>query len=164
MAKDQQLHPQSRARQGARHDNRSTWKQSPSKTPVVKEEKEVVELEFSVKEIAANAVTKRDATAEPASDATSNQWRDPWSFSLITVASLVAAAGLILCIWQSFTTTQLDPKGAAMSYMASGFVRFPDFDTEHTRFATKYSLHLYKELGIDDDDERVGHAQEPRTE
>jgi glycosylphosphatidylinositol deacylase len=38
-----------------------------------------------------------------------------------------------------------------MSYMASSFVQFPDFDTEHTRFATKYSLHMYRELGVDED-------------
>jgi hypothetical protein len=38
-----------------------------------------------------------------------------------------------------------------MSFMASSFVRFTDFDTEHTRFATKYSLHMYRELGVDED-------------
>ncbi|KAF2456102.1 PGAP1-like protein-domain-containing protein [Lineolata rhizophorae] len=38
-----------------------------------------------------------------------------------------------------------------MSYMRPGFVKFSDFDTEHTRFATKYSLHLYREGGIDED-------------
>jgi len=42
-----------------------------------------------------------------------------------------------------------------MSYMASSFIKFGDFDTEHTRFATKYSLHLYRELGVDEDP-RVG--------
>jgi GPI inositol-deacylase len=38
-----------------------------------------------------------------------------------------------------------------MSYMASSFVRFDNFDTEHTRFASKYTLHLYRELGVDED-------------
>ncbi|KAK3044812.1 GPI inositol deacylase, partial [Coniosporium uncinatum] len=45
----------------------------------------------------------------------------------------------------------LDPKGAGMSRMASSYVQFAGFDTEHTRFATKYNLYLYRELGIDED-------------
>lgn len=139
---------QQRTRQ-SRPDTRTAWKQSMSAPKSMTKEKGVLELEFSVKEIARDTAVERAQTMP-------NQWRDPWSFSLLTVASRVAAAGLMLCIWQSFTTTQLDPKGAAMSFMASAFVRFPDFDTEHTRFATKYSLHLYREMGIDDDDSRVG--------
>lgn len=31
------------------------------------------------------------------------------------------------------------------------FFNFADFDTEHTRFASKYSLHLYREVGFDED-------------
>lgn len=38
-----------------------------------------------------------------------------------------------------------------MSYMRAAFAKFDDFDTEHTRFATKYSLYLYREGGIDED-------------
>lgn len=38
-----------------------------------------------------------------------------------------------------------------MSYMRPAFAKFPDFDTEHTRFASKYSLYLYREGGIDED-------------
>lgn len=133
-----------------RADARTAWKQSASpEKSSVNEKEEVLELEFSVKEIA------RDSTKAERVPEMPHQWRSPWSFSLLTVATLAGAAMLILCIWQSFTTTQLDPKGAAMSYMASGFYAFPDFDTEHTRFATKYSLHLYKEMGIDDEDDKV---------
>ncbi|KAF2435964.1 PGAP1-domain-containing protein [Tothia fuscella] len=80
---------------------------------------------------------------------------NPWTCSWLLLGALTTAALLGLCIFQSFTTRQLDPKGAAMSYMASAFVKYPDFDTEHTRFATKYSLHLYREVGIDDGDSRV---------
>ncbi|KAJ8124976.1 hypothetical protein O1611_g8665 [Lasiodiplodia mahajangana] len=36
-----------------------------------------------------------------------------------------------------------------MSWMSPSFVHFSDFDTEHTRFASKYSLYLYREQGID---------------
>ena len=38
-----------------------------------------------------------------------------------------------------------------MSYMMPTFTRFSDFDTEHTRFASKYSLYLYRERGVDED-------------
>lgn len=42
-----------------------------------------------------------------------------------------------------------------MSYMRPSYVHFTDFDTEHTRFATKYSLYLYREQGFDDEN-KVG--------
>ncbi|EOO01479.1 putative gpi inositol-deacylase protein [Phaeoacremonium minimum UCRPA7] len=35
--------------------------------------------------------------------------------------------------------------------MRPSYVELKDFDTEHTRFASKYSLHLYREQGIDND-------------
>ena len=38
-----------------------------------------------------------------------------------------------------------------MSYMRAMFAPFSDFDTEHTRFASKYSLYLYREGGVDED-------------
>lgn len=79
------------------------------------------------------------------------RWRNPWSISVPTLATLAAAALLLCAIWQSFVTRQLDPKGAGMSRMASSYVHFAGFDTEHTRFATKYNLYLYRELGIDED-------------
>lgn len=37
-----------------------------------------------------------------------------------------------------------------MSYMRPSFIHYKDFDTEHTRFASKYSLYLYREEGLDD--------------
>lgn len=36
-----------------------------------------------------------------------------------------------------------------MSYMRPSYIHFSEFDTEHTRFASKYSLYLYREQGID---------------
>ena len=40
-----------------------------------------------------------------------------------------------------------------MYYSRSIFTQFADFDTEHTRFASKYSLYLYREGGFDEDPE-----------
>lgn len=128
---------------------KTAWDQSPQQRKTALKEKEIAELQLPENDITQDAAMKKKESQQRA------QWRNPWACSKLTLGSLVAAAGLMLCIWQSFTTRQLDPKGAAMSYMASAFVRFPDFDTEHTRFATKYSLHLYREMGVDDEDARV---------
>lgn len=37
--------------------------------------------------------------------------------------------------------------------MAPSFLKIVDFDTEHTRFASKYNLYLYREQGVDPYDE-----------
>lgn len=77
--------------------------------------------------------------------------RGPWPCSALTLATSACSILLLLTIVRSFITLQLDPKGCAMSYMMPAFTHFPDFDTEHTRFASKYSLYLYREGGVDDD-------------
>ncbi|KAI4723193.1 PGAP1-domain-containing protein [Aureobasidium sp. EXF-10727] len=77
--------------------------------------------------------------------------RSPWSCSLVTMICTGLSLLLLATIAQSFLSRQLDPKGCNMSYMLSAFAKYTDFDTEHTRFATKYSLYLYREAGIDQD-------------
>lgn len=77
--------------------------------------------------------------------------RSAWYCSPITFATTLLAVLLALAIFRSFSTRQLDPDGCSMSYMRAGFAKFEDFDTEHTRFASKYSLYLYREGGIDED-------------
>ncbi len=77
--------------------------------------------------------------------------RSPWRCSFLTLATSVCSILLLLAIIRAFVTLQLDPKGCAMSYMRPSFTKFPDFDTEHTRFASKYSLYLYREGGVDED-------------
>ncbi len=59
------------------------------------------------------------------------------------------AAFLLMTI--SFLTRQLDTKGCEMAYMWPTYAKFDDFDDEHTRFAGKYSLHIYREGGMNDD-------------
>jgi hypothetical protein len=39
--------------------------------------------------------------------------------------------------------------------MRPSFAKLSDFDTEHTRFASKYSTYLYRE-GLIDEDTKVG--------
>lgn len=77
--------------------------------------------------------------------------RGPWSCSLLPLTATLSAVVLMLFILHSFVTRQLDSKGCDMYYTRSLFFNFADFDTEHTRFATKYSLHLYREVGFDED-------------
>lgn len=80
--------------------------------------------------------------------------RGLWSISLLTLITTFAGLLFLSSILYSFLNRQLDPKGCRMSYMRPSFVKLSDFDTEHTHFASKYSMYLYREGGIDDD-ERV---------
>jgi len=99
------------------------------------------------------APTRQDLPNAMAASATHRRarLRSPWSCSLLTLASTVLAALIAFVMIQSFLTRQRDPKGCAMSYMRPAFAKFSDFDTEHTRFASKYSLYLYREVGVDED-------------
>ncbi|KAF2760597.1 GPI inositol-deacylase [Pseudovirgaria hyperparasitica] len=83
-------------------------------------------------------------------------WRNPWSSSFWTIGATLAALALLATIGYSFTTWQLDPKGCAMCYMRPSFVKYTGFDTEHTPFASKYSLYLYREGVIDEDPKLKG--------
>ncbi|KAL9000380.1 MAG: hypothetical protein Q9169_000897 [Polycauliona sp. 2 TL-2023] len=85
-------------------------------------------------------------------------WRiqSPWSCSLLSFTATFSALLFMLYILHSFTTRQLDSKGCDMYYTRSMFYHFADFDTEHTRFASKYSLHLYREIGFDEDSKVKG--------
>jgi GPI inositol-deacylase len=62
--------------------------------------------------------------------------------SFILACLSVAFLGLVA---HSFLNLQRDPKGCKMSFMYPSYAKLSDFDTEHTRFATKYSLYLYRE-------------------
>jgi hypothetical protein len=77
--------------------------------------------------------------------------RDPWACSLFTLAAALLGFAALSLMTHSFMTRQLDTKGCNMCYMRPSFAQFTDFDTEHTRFASKYSLYLYREGGIDGD-------------
>jgi hypothetical protein len=77
--------------------------------------------------------------------------RNPWACSLYTLVTTLLGFAALFLMAQSFLTRQLDTKGCEMSYMRPIFHKFDDFDTEHTRFASKYSLYLYREGGIDED-------------
>jgi GPI inositol-deacylase len=76
--------------------------------------------------------------------------RSPWSCSLLTAITTATAVVFLLAIIHSAVTRQLDPQGCVMSRMSPTYIKLSGFDTEHTRFATKYSLYLYREEGVDE--------------
>lgn len=77
--------------------------------------------------------------------------RSPWSCSLLTLSATLLAIITLLAIVHSFVARQLDTKGCEMYWSRSIFFKFDDFDTEHTRFASKYSLYIHREGGFDED-------------
>ena len=92
-----------------------------------------------------------DSTVEGYDTKWRQRLRNPWACSPYTLVTTVAAFATLFLMAQSFLSRQLDVKGCNMSYMRPAYIRFHDFDTEHTRFASKYSLYLYREGGIDED-------------
>ncbi|KAK3391024.1 GPI inositol-deacylase [Podospora didyma] len=77
--------------------------------------------------------------------------RSPWAITILTLLASVVGLGFMVAVLNSSATRQLDPKGCRMSYMRPSYARLDEFDTEHTRFASKYSLYLYREQGVDHD-------------
>lgn len=77
--------------------------------------------------------------------------RQPSSFSLLVLLTSGIGILLLALVSRSLYSYQAEAKGCRMSYMRPSYVHFIEFDTEHTRFATKYSLYLYREQGIDDE-------------
>ncbi|KAK3323585.1 GPI inositol-deacylase [Cercophora scortea] len=77
--------------------------------------------------------------------------RSPWAVTFLVVLASILGIGFQASVISSSATRQLDPKGCRMSYMRPSFSKLEEFDNEYTRFATKYSLYLYREQGIDQD-------------
>ncbi|KAH9887818.1 PGAP1-domain-containing protein [Xylariomycetidae sp. FL2044] len=75
--------------------------------------------------------------------------RNPWTISLLTLFTSVLGITLLSTVLYSSMKLHCDRKGCRMSWMSPSFTKFDDFDTEHTRFASKYSLYLYREQGIE---------------
>jgi len=78
-------------------------------------------------------------------------WRSPWAISFLALVASIVGIGCLITVLHSSVTRQIDPKGCRMSYMRPSYAKLNEFDTEHTRLASKYSLYLYREQGIDHD-------------
>ena len=84
------------------------------------------------------------------------QWRlsrarGPWSCSRLTLAVTIMGTALLLTILHAFFQRQSDPSGCIVPWTRPTYIAFRDFDTEHTRFATKYHLYLLRDGSYDED-------------
>ena len=68
---------------------------------------------------------------------------------LVLIASFLAILSLSFIV-HSAVNLQVEPQGCVMSMMSPTYLRLSGFDTEHSRFASKYSLYLYREEGVDE--------------
>ncbi|CAG7942408.1 unnamed protein product [Penicillium olsonii] len=75
--------------------------------------------------------------------------RSPWSCSILTALTTCVAVVVLISIVQSFVGRQVGGDGCGVPMMSPTFIRMLEFDTEHTRFASKYNLFVYREEGVD---------------
>ncbi|RPA94491.1 PGAP1-domain-containing protein [Choiromyces venosus 120613-1] len=75
--------------------------------------------------------------------------RSAWLCSLSTLGVTFLSAFVLWTTIRSFRERQCDIKGCRMPQMSPVYIREKDFDTEHTRFASKYNLYLYREHNVD---------------
>lgn len=127
------------SRRSCSHEQRTAWSATVISTPALDEK------------TALDARVPSQETTQAAADQRRSHLRSPWWCSFLTLATSVCSILLLLVVIHSFLNRQLDPKGCKMCWMRPSFTRFSDFDTEHTRFASKYSLYLYREGGVDED-------------
>jgi len=76
--------------------------------------------------------------------------QSPWTWRPLTLITTAVALLLLSLIVRSSLKLQVDPQGCVMSMMTPTYIKLSGFDTEHSRFATKYSLYLYREEGVDE--------------
>lgn len=77
--------------------------------------------------------------------------RSPWKASLLVLSTTALSILILLGIVNSFLTRQRDPVGCGMVWMRPIYAKYEGFDSEWTRFASKYGLYLYREGGINED-------------
>lgn len=127
--------------------DRSNWASQDSRNAAVGREK--------ASQVSVISVPVEDSSNGKMPDSQSqfrrSRFRSPWSTSWATVLTTVVAIASLLVITHSFLWRQIDTKGCRMSYMRPAFAKLDEFDTEHTRFASKYSVYLYREQMVDED-------------
>ena len=73
-----------------------------------------------------------------------------WTWRPLTLITTAIALLALAAIVNSSLYLQVDPQGCVMSRMSPTYIELKGFDTEHSRFAAKYSLYLYREEGVDE--------------
>ncbi|KKK16283.1 hypothetical protein P175DRAFT_0504604 [Aspergillus ochraceoroseus IBT 24754] len=90
-----------------------------------------------------------ETSPDPQHRSRSSRLRSPWESSVLTALTTVLASLLLFSIFRSFSALQTGSNGCGIPVMSPTFLRMVGFDTEHTRFASKYNLFLYREEGVD---------------
>ncbi|KAJ5495472.1 GPI inositol-deacylase [Penicillium diatomitis] len=90
-----------------------------------------------------------EASSPESRRARQSSLRSPWSLSILTALTTLCALAFLASIVSSFATRQQGEAGCGVPMMSPTFIRMLEFDTEHTRFASKYNLFLYREEGVD---------------
>ncbi|KAH8705927.1 putative GPI maturation protein [Talaromyces proteolyticus] len=75
--------------------------------------------------------------------------RSPWSVSILSLSTALAGVFFFLFIMHSFMRRPLGADGCQTPLMSPTYLKMLGFDAEHTRFASKYNLYLYREEGVD---------------
>jgi glycosylphosphatidylinositol deacylase len=78
-----------------------------------------------------------------------SRFRSPWSCSLLTLSVAVSGLVCLLFILHAFLHRPVGDDGCDVPLMSPTYIRMVEFDAEHTRFASKYNLFLYREEGVD---------------
>lgn len=75
--------------------------------------------------------------------------RSPWSISILALSTALTSVFFLLFITHSFVNRPVGVDGCQVPVMSPTYLRMVGFDAEHTRFASKYNLYLYREQGVD---------------
>ncbi|KAL2002209.1 hypothetical protein VTN02DRAFT_432 [Thermoascus thermophilus] len=124
-----------------RSRNSSAWRNPPSQTP-----------NDGAKSAAMMPLASQRLSMESSPEAQrfrQSRLRSPWSCSLLTLFATLLATIALCGILHSFATRQVGADGCDVPVMSPTFIKMLGFDTEHTRFASKYKLYLYREEGVD---------------
>lgn len=124
-----------------RSRNSSAWRNPPSQTP-----------NDDTKSAAMMPLASQRLSMESSPEAQrfrQSRLRSPWSCSLLTLFATLLATIALCGILHSFATRQVGADGCDVPVMSPTFIKMLGFDTEHTRFASKYKLYLYREEGVD---------------
>lgn len=132
----------------SRRPSNTNWKPTESRNGHIDKGQST---ETAVISVSSKGAIEEDKMADSRQTSRRSRLRSPWSFTPLTFGTTIIALLTLASIIHSFTTRQLDNKGCRMSYMRPSFAKLSDFDTEHTRFASKYSVYLYREGMVDED-------------
>jgi glycosylphosphatidylinositol deacylase len=132
----------------SRRPSNTNWKLSDSRNGQLEKSRPA---DLDIISVPSNEAIATDKMPDSRQNARRPRLRSPWSCSLLTLVTTLLAILSLSSILHSFVSRQLDTKGCRMSYMRPSFAKLSDFDTEHTRFASKYSVYLYREGMVDED-------------